>query len=116
MMVDISPLASLTALKVVNLSNNIGLANLFPLTGITTLESLNIANISATDLAPLQTLINIESLTIENIPATDLTPLVPMLKLNFFRADGVNVGEGGSDLSYRGYQCCVSSILCATSC
>jgi hypothetical protein len=78
---DISPLAGLTNLKVLNLTGNRGVTDWTPLAGLTKLTTLNLSTNSITDLTPLSGLINLTSLDLDGNDIADLSPLTGMANL-----------------------------------
>ncbi len=77
---DISPLASLTTLKVLLINGN-RISDLSPLEKLVDLDDLNIGNISATDLKPLKKLTKLRILAIFGDRLSDISPLASLTSL-----------------------------------
>jgi internalin A len=74
---DLSPFASLNALKVLNLESN-QITDLSPLASLKTLTYLCLNKNQITDLSPLASLISLTQLFLDDNLATDLSPLVSL--------------------------------------
>ena len=91
---DFSPLAELTNLTGLWLSNN-GIADISPLAGLTNLESLGLSYNSITDISPIAGLTNLESLGLSYNSITDISPLEGLTNL-----ETLNLGYNGiADIS-----------------
>ena len=71
---DLSPLASLYNLQVLDISDT-QVANLSPLAGLHNLQKLHVIRTPVTDLSPLVSLCNLQQLNIYDSQVTDLSPL-----------------------------------------
>ena len=79
---DLSPLARLTKLITLNLSDN-SISDLSPLTGLTQLTtSLDLNDNLISDLSPLAGLVNLTHLELGNNLISDLSPLADLTKLS----------------------------------
>lgn len=85
--VNISPLASLTTLRELNLGMS-KVTDLRPIASLTKLHTLNLIDIPARDLSPLANLTSIQSLDIRGSGATDMSPLAGMNELRELGVDG----------------------------
>ena len=91
---DLSPLASLTELTVLNVMDT-GAADLSPLSSLTALESLSISNADISDLSPLSSMSHLKNLylTDGNLPSSkisDLSPLSDLENLESLRIPSVS--------------------------
>lgn len=77
---DLSPLAGLTNLGILSLSDN-DVSDLSPIAGLTQLESLEVRSALVTDLLPLAGLTNLEFLRIDSNQISDLSPLAGLTNL-----------------------------------
>jgi len=77
---DISPLSGLTSLKSLDLSNN-QIADISALSGLTALERLTLYDNQITDISALSGLTNLTSLDMEHNQITDVTPLSGLTSL-----------------------------------
>jgi internalin A len=77
---DISPLAGLTRLKLLDLSSNL-ISDISALSGLTALETLAIYNNQITDISALSGLKNLTSLDMERNRITDIAPLSGLTNL-----------------------------------
>ncbi len=89
---DVSPLAGLTALKTLHLSET-GVTDLSPLAGLTALESLDFRETGVTDLSPLAGLTVLEILSLNGTSVTDLSPLSGLTALEWLDLDGTGVTD-----------------------
>ena len=71
---DFSPLSGLTNLTALNLANN-SISDIAPLSGLTNLESLNLANNSISDIAPLSGVIYLTVLNLSRNGISDVSAL-----------------------------------------
>ena len=78
---ELSPLASMTELKRLDLSNCPNVTDLSPLASLTELEHLNLSITACTDLTPLSSLNRLQILHLSEMPITDLTPLAALENL-----------------------------------
>ena len=76
-----------------DLSGNTFMQNLLPVSRLTNLRSLNIANTEINFLQPIQGLTNLESLTIEHTYISDLKPLQDMTSLRFLNIMNTPVAD-----------------------
>ncbi len=77
---DITPLASLVNLQVINIGAN-RVSNVTPLANLTNLTQLNIIINGITDISPLSTLTNVTFLQIQGNDIADISALASMTKL-----------------------------------
>ena len=91
---DLSPLARLTNLTDLTLSDNFGLSDLSPLAGLTNLTRLNIgATFDLSDLSPLAGLTNLESLSLYINKISDLSPLAGLTNLRYLNLRSNNISD-----------------------
>ena len=76
-----------------DLSGNTFMQNLMPVSRLTNLRSLNIANTEINFLQPIQGLTNLESLNIEHTYISDLKPLQDMTSLRFLNIMNTPVAD-----------------------
>ncbi len=76
-----------------DLSGNTYIQNLMPVSRLTNLRDLNIANTSISFLQPIQSLANLESLNIEHTYINDLKPLQDMPSLKFLNIMNTPVND-----------------------
>ena len=79
---DISPLAGLTALRELSLNHN-QLTDITPLGGLTALQWLHLNHNQLTDITPLAGLAALESLQLAHNQLTDITPLAGLAGLGW---------------------------------
>ena len=79
---DISPLATLTQLKKLNLGDN-SIMDVAPLANLTQLTTLDLYNNSIVDVAPLANLIQLQWLSLNNNSITDAAPLAGLIQLQW---------------------------------
>ena len=97
---DLSALKEMTQLTHLSLRDNPDITNLLPLSGLTSLEYLNIQNTGAADLSPLSSLTELTQLYIANPDISDLSPLRPLTQLRTLYLDnGSLFGSEIVDLS-----------------
>ena len=77
---DISPLAGLNKLTVLDLDNN-SISDISPLAGLTNLEQLFLVGNSISDISPLANLTNLEWLWLAFNSISDISPLAGLTKL-----------------------------------
>ena len=80
-------------LKELDLSGNTFMQNLMPVSRLTNLRSLNIANTEIGFLQPIQGLANLESLNISHTYISDLKPLQDMTNLRFLNIMNTPVAD-----------------------
>ncbi|MBT0175839.1 leucine-rich repeat domain-containing protein [Listeria seeligeri] len=91
---DLSPLAGLTNLDTLNLSNNSTINTLSPLAGLTNLEALNLSRCSAvSDLRPLSGLTKLTNLNFGATQVSDLRPLSGLGSLTYLQFDNCQVSD-----------------------
>ena len=78
---DLSPLAAMTELKRLDLSNCSRITDLSPLSSLSDLKYLNLSMTAVTDLTPLSSLTALQVLHASEMPIADLTPLSAMKEL-----------------------------------
>ncbi len=82
---DLSPLAEMSQLRELTLADHsnfdIGVIDLSPLTGLTSLTSLAINNLKVADLRPLEGLVNLEGIRLSSNGLSDLSPLAGLINL-----------------------------------
>ena len=81
LLIDLSPLAGLNNLYSLELGNN-AITDLSPLTGLTKLEELELYGNAITDLSPLTGLNNLVTLILSGNAITDLSPLAGLTQLS----------------------------------
>ena len=77
---DLSPLASLTALVVLDLGDN-QISDLSPLAALTNLRKVGLQDNQISDLSPLSALTNLRVINLRNNPLSDLRPLSNLINL-----------------------------------
>ena len=77
---DLSPLASLTSLRYLDLGDN-QISDLSPLSALTSLRYLNLGDNQISDLSPLSALIDLRYLSLISNPLSDLGPLSNLTNL-----------------------------------
>jgi Leucine-rich repeat (LRR) protein len=90
---DISPLAGLTKLRVLNLSDN-NISDITPLAGLTNLEELDLGRNEITDLTPLKELTNLERLNLHINQISNIMPLAGLTNLEL-----LHLGGGETEIS-----------------
>jgi len=78
---DITPLASLTKLKVLEIDSNKKITDLTPLQDLLIIERLNVAGTSISDLTPIVNIPTLSNLTISATNVSDLSPLIELKDL-----------------------------------
>ena len=89
---DLAPLAQLTELESLSLSNN-AISDLSPLRGLTKLTSLWLSENRIGDLRPLQSLSALKTLYLDGNPISDLTPLYGLTQLRTLSMKSINVSK-----------------------
>ena len=79
-LIDLTPLAGLTALETLWLSST-AVIDLTPLAGLTALETLGLDSTAVSDLTPLAGLTALETLWLDSTAVSDLTPLAGLTAL-----------------------------------
>ena len=92
-MQSLMPVSRLTNLRSLNIANT-EINFLQPIQGLTNLESLNIEHTYISDLKPLQDMASLRFLNIMNTPVTDLSPLVNDNTIEVILADSTTIGRG----------------------
>ena len=91
-MQSLMPVSRLTNLKSLNIANT-EIGFLQPIQGLANLDSLNIAHTYINDLKPLQDMGNLKYLNIMNTPVNDLSALVNDGKIEVIEADSTTIGK-----------------------
>ncbi len=91
-MQNLMPVSRLTNLRSLNIANT-EIVFLQPIQGLANLESLNIAHTYIRDLKPLQDMANLKYLNITNTPVNDLLPLVNDGNIEVVEADSTTIGR-----------------------
>lgn len=89
-MQNLMPVSRLTNLKSLNIANT-EIPSLIAIQALSKLEILNLKETYITDLSPLQEMTNLKVLNIMNTPITDLTPLVNDPSIELILADSTNI-------------------------
>ena len=89
---DLSALAGLTALRVLNLADN-AVADLAPLTGLTGLRVLDLSSNAIADLGPLAGLTGLERLDLSGNRIADVSALSGLTRLEVLRLDGNQIDD-----------------------
>ena len=89
-MQNLIPVSRLTNLRSLNIANT-EIGFLHPIQGLTNLESLNIEHTYISDLQPLQDMGNLRYLNIMNTPVNDLSALANDNNLEVIYADSTNI-------------------------
>jgi Leucine-rich repeat (LRR) protein len=84
---DISPLAGLTQLRVLQLGGN-PVSDITPLENLVNLEELRMSDCNVSDLTPLTNLTKMSHLTLRNNQISDISPLANMMNLETLRLNG----------------------------
>jgi hypothetical protein len=90
---DISPVASLTKLRTLDLSINRELQDVSPLRDLKQLSELSLSYTAVKDLAPLADLTALQFLRLAEVPATDLAPLRGLSSLESIGLQSTNVSD-----------------------
>ena len=80
-------------IKELDLSGNVYLQNLIPVSRLTNLESLDISNTEIVSLAPLMGMPNLRRLNMENTYVEQLGPLSNVVSLNYLSISNTNVRQ-----------------------
>ena len=91
---DFSPLSGLTNLTALNLANN-SISDIAPLSGLTNLESLNLANNSISDIAPLSGVIYLTVLNLSRNGISDVSALSGLTNLEGLSIYNNNISDRG---------------------
>ena len=91
-MQSLMPVSRLTNLKSLNIANT-EISFLQPIQGLANLESLNIAHTYINSIEPLKEMTNLKQLNISNTPVADLTPLVNDKSIEVILADSTVIGQ-----------------------
>ena len=91
-MQNLMPVSRLTNLRSLNIANT-EIGFLQPIQGLANLESLNIAHTYINDLHPLQDMGNLKYLNIMNTPVNDLSALVNDGNIEVIEADSTTIGK-----------------------
>jgi hypothetical protein len=91
-MQNLMPVSRLTNLRSLNIANT-EIGFLQPIQGLANLESLNIAHTYINDLKPLQDMGNLKYLNIMNTPVNDLSALVNDGNIEVIEADSTIIGR-----------------------
>jgi hypothetical protein len=79
---DISPLASLTSLQTLDISENKNLTDISPLVNLISLQTLNLSlNVRLRDISPLANLTFLQTLDLSENDITDISPLANLTTL-----------------------------------
>ncbi len=89
---NIAPLAGLTSLQSLNLDST-QVTDLTALAALTSLQSLNLDSTQVTDLTPLAALTNLQSLNLAFTKVTDLTLLAALTNLQSLNLNGTKVAD-----------------------
>ena len=89
---DLSALAGLTALRVLNLADN-AVADLAPLSGLTGLRVLDLSSNAIADLGPLAGLTGLERLDLSGNRIADVSALSGLTGLEVLRLDGNRIAD-----------------------
>ena len=89
---NLAPVSRLTNLRTLNIANT-EISFLQPIQGLANLESLNISHTYIYDLKPLQDMGNLKYLNIMNTPVNDFSPLMKDNNLEVIEADSTNIGK-----------------------
>ena len=87
---DITPLAEMELLEVLDLSQN-EIVNISPLTGMSKLTMLNLKGNSVSDIAPLVHLGSLKALYLDGNPIDDTSPLKSLTRLETLSLMGVDI-------------------------
>ena len=91
-MQNLMPVSRLTNLKSLNIANT-EIEFLQPVQALANLESLNIEHTHISDLKPLQELTSLKFLNIMNTPVTDITPLLNDNSIEIIEADSTSISQ-----------------------
>lgn len=95
-MQDLIPVSRLTNLVNLNIANT-EITSLMPLTGMTNLEYVNIQNTFIEDLKPLSGMSRLKEVNISNTPVSDLQPLETDAHLEIVWAENTGVNKHHAD-------------------
>ena len=105
---NLMPVSRLTNLRTLNIANT-EIGFLQPIQGLANLESLNIQHTYISDLKPLQDMPNLRLLNIMNTPVNDLTALVNDDKIEVILADSTIIGKS-QVVALKEHQCQVTVV------
>ena len=91
-MQNLMPVSRLTNLRSLNIANT-EISFLDPIQGLANLESLDISHTYISNLRPLQDMVNLRYLNIMNTPVNDLSALVNDDKIEVIQADSTTIGK-----------------------
>ncbi|MCX7111533.1 MAG: TIR domain-containing protein [Proteobacteria bacterium] len=91
-LVDLSPLAGLKALQLLNIGNT-QIYDLTPITGLAHLQVLSIRNTQVSNLTPLIKLINLQVLNLWKTQVSDLIPLAELTSLQWLNITTTQVDD-----------------------
>ena len=91
-MQNLMPVSRLTNLRSLNIANT-EISFLDPIQGLANLESLDISHTYISNLRPLQDMVNLKYLNIMNTPVNDLSALVNDDKIEVIQADSTTIGK-----------------------
>ena len=91
-MQNLMPVSRLTNLRSLNIANT-EIGFLQPIQGLANLESLNISHTYINDLNPLHDMVNLKYLNIMNTPVNDLSALANDSKIEVIDADSTTIGR-----------------------
>ena len=89
---NLLPVSRLTNLKTLNIANT-EINNLFAIQGLGNLETLDISSTFINTIDPLQEMHNLKTLNISNTPVNDLTPLANDDNIEVIIASNTNIGK-----------------------
>ena len=92
---DLTPLASLTNLRRLDLRESDSINDLAPLAGLTSLELLYLDRTAVRDLSPLAGLKNLRHLTLGDTPVSDVRALAGFQNLKYLSLVRTNVADFG---------------------
>ena len=99
---DISPLAGLTQLQVLDLSGNVNrrndptynkISDISPLAGLTQLHSVNLDGNNISDISPLAGLTQLHSVNLDGNNISDISPLAGLTQLQILWISGNNITD-----------------------
>jgi len=91
-MQNLMPVSRLTNLRSLNIANT-EIGFLQPIQGLANLESLDISHTYISDLKPLQDMVNLKYLNIMNTPVNDLSALINDNNIEVIEADSTTIGK-----------------------
>ena len=94
---DITPLANLTQLRKIDLSNSLLVSNIEPLSKLINLDSFIMPGAQVSDISPLRNLTQLETLDLNNQNGTpklsDISPIADLVELNSLALGGNNISD-----------------------